>query len=301
MARDLLSRYIWIIDTIRRYRCISFEQLKERWTQSPFSIQGETIPRRTFYSYRQAIMEVFGIEIRYNPSTFEYYIEEQTDASRHGASVTDWLLNSVATNSVVSGSHLIASRIFLEDIPSAREHLNIVIDAIKCNLPVRFDYAPYTRVNPSRDVVVEPYFLKLFRQRWYMTGRNVSDNKIKTYALDRIVKASMLPDTFEVPADFDAAQYSSDSFGVIFSMGEPHDIRLRVGSKRAKYLRTLPLHHSQNEYVHDGFSIFTYRLRLTPDFVSEIVSMGSEVKVESPGQLRAMVVDQLKNTLKNYE
>lgn len=300
MARDLISRYIWIVDTIRRYRRISFEQLRERWRLSPFATESATIPRRTFYNYRRAIEEAFGIEIRYNPSTFEYYIEE-TDEPHRGASITDWLLNSAATSSVVSESRQISSRIFLEDIPSAREHLNVVIDAVRCNHPVQFDYAPYTRVNPSRDVVVEPYFLNLFRQRWYMTGRNTADGKIKTYALDRIVKASMLPETFEIPADFDASRYSSDSFGVIFSMGEPHDIRLRVASRRARYLRTLPLHHSQNEYAHDGFSIFTYRLRLTPDFVSEIVSMGGDVTVEAPGQLRAMVVDQLRNALANYE
>ncbi|MDE5646379.1 MAG: WYL domain-containing protein [Muribaculaceae bacterium] len=300
MARDLLSRYIWIVDTIRRYRRISFEQIRERWSMSQFSSHGETIPRRTFYNYRRAIEDVFGIEIRYNSSTFEYYIEE-SDEPRRGATITDWLLNSAATSSVVSESRQISSRIFLEDIPSAREHLNIVIDAVKHNHPVQFDYAPYTRVNPSRDVVVEPYFLNLLRQRWYMTGRNTADGKIKTYALDRIVKASMLPGTFEIPADFDATTYSSDSFGVIFSMGKPHDIRLRVDSRRARYLRTLPLHHSQDEYIHDGFSVFTYRLRLTPDLVSEIISMGGDVTVEAPDELRAMVKDQLRKALANYE
>lgn len=300
MARDLLSRYIWIVDTIRRYRRISFEQIRERWSMSQFSSHGETIPRRTFYNYRRAIEDVFGIEIRYNSSTFEYYIEEN-DEPRRGATITDWLLNSAATSSVVSESRQISSRIFLEDIPSAREHLNIVIDAVKHNHPVQFDYAPYTRVNPSRDVVVEPYFLNLLRQRWYMTGRNTADGKIKTYALDRIVKASMLPETFEIPADFDATTYSSDSFGVIFSMGKPHDIRLRVDSRRARYLRTLPLHHSQDEYIHDGFSVFTYRLRLTPDLVSEIISMGGDVTVEAPDELRAMVKDQLRKALANYE
>lgn len=300
MARDLLSRYIWIVDTIRRYRRISFDQIRERWSMSQFSSHGETIPRRTFYNYRRAIEDVFGIEIRYNSSTFEYYIEE-SDEPRRGATITDWLLNSAATSSVVSESRQISSRIFLEDIPSAREHLNIVIDAVKHNHPVQFDYAPYTRVNPSRDVVVEPYFLNLLRQRWYMTGRNTADGKIKTYALDRIVKASILPETFEIPADFDATTYSSDSFGVIFSMGKPHDIRLRVDSRRARYLRTLPLHHSQDEYIHDGFSVFTYRLRLTPDLVSEIISMGGDVTVEAPDELRAMVKDQLRKALANYE
>jgi len=296
MAKDLFRRYLWMIDTIRRHGRISRADFDDCWSRSVFS-NGKPMPRRTFFNYREAIEELFCVEIKCDPRTYEYYIDEN---GPHSEDMTEWLLNAAAVNDVLSNSRELADRIFVEDVPSARQHLAPAIDAMRENKVISFDYLPYYRTRPG-DVNLEPYFLKIFRQRWYITGRNVAENRIKTYALDRIVKASMLPDTFEVPADFDAAQYSSDSFGVIFSMGEPHDIRLRVGSKRAKYLRTLPLHHSQNEYVHDGFSIFTYRLRLTPDFVSEIVSMGSEVKVESPGQLRAMVVDQLKNTLKNYE
>ena len=52
--------------------------------------------------------------------------------------------------------------------------------------------------------------------------------------------------------------------------------------------------------VHDAYSIFTYRLRLTPDLVAEILSHGPRLTVLEPPQLRAMVKQELKATMDNY-
>ena len=50
MAKDTLSRYVWIVDTIRRYGRISRRELNECWARSRFA-NGETeIPRRTFFN-----------------------------------------------------------------------------------------------------------------------------------------------------------------------------------------------------------------------------------------------------------
>lgn len=162
MSRNLLARYIWIIDTIRRYGAITREKLNELWMQSPYS-DGAALPRRTFYNYRNAIEELFNINIECNSATYEYYIDS---GDSHQESVTDWLLNSAAMSNVLSNVSDISDSIFLEDVPSARLYLSQVISALRERHPVRFTYRPYTRVNPTRDVVVEPYFLKIFRQRW---------------------------------------------------------------------------------------------------------------------------------------
>lgn len=301
MVQEQLNKYMWVVDTLTRFKRMTRAELDHQWRRSSFSQKGEGLPRRTFYNFRQAIPEVFGLEIKYDASTREYYIDDEMAATGHGsASIADWLLNTAATNFVVSGSKEIASRIILEDIPSARNHLGAVMEAVKgCNL-LQFDYAPYTRVNPSRNVVIEPYFLNLFKQRWYVTGRNTTDNKIKTYALDRMVKASVSTRKFTFPQGFDIDEYTRNSFGVIFTQGPVHTVVLRADSRQSKYLRTLPLHHTQREELHDSYSLFYYTLRLTPDLVSEILSMGSAVSVVSPPELRAMIKTELEKSLKNY-
>lgn len=297
MARNLLGRYIWLIDTIRRYGTITREKLNELWILSPYS-DGEPLPRRTFYNYRMAIEELFNINIECNTSTYEYYIDSGDDRRE---SMTDWLLNSAAMSNVLASVSDVSDRIFLEDVPSARLFLSQVISALRGSHSIRFTYRPYTRINATPDVVIEPYFLKIFRQRWYVTGRNVKDNKIKTYALDRMEEVKIEDDTFDVDDTFDLESYVSDTFGIVYTQGEPKEVILRADSRQSKYLRTLPLHHSQREVVHDEYSLFYYKLRLTPDFVRELLSFGPSVKVVNPPELRAMVITSLRDTLAQYE
>lgn len=296
MAKDLLTRYIWIIDTIRRYGRISRRELNECWRRSALNEGEKEIPRRTFFNYRQAIEELFSINIECDPSTYEYYIDEPDQAH-----ITDWLLNSSATSSVLQGSRDVASKIMLEDVPSARDHLASVIQALRDNHPLTFDYHPYTRTQPTRDVVLEPYFLRIHRQLWYVTGRNTADNKVKTYSLDRIQNLRILPPTFTPPPDADPNDFFRDSFGVMVTQGEPKTVKLRVEARQAKYFRALPLHHSQEEMVSDKFSIFTLHLRITSDFVAEILSHGPQITVISPPELKTLVINELRAALGNYE
>lgn len=298
MSSNLLSRYIWIVDTIRRHGRISRSQLDELWCRSSMCDGGQPIPRRTFYNYRLAIEELFNINIECDPATYEYYI---ADADSHSESVSDWLLNSVAINDVLSSSRDMAGHIFLENVPSARNYLGLIIEAMRDKRRVRFTYNSYTRSRPTPGVVIEPYFLKIFKQRWYLTGRVAADNKVKTYALDRMTECVALPDTFEPDPAFDAETYFADSFGIVFSQGEPRRIALKADPLRAKYLRALPLHPSQTEVVHDTYSIFHYRMRVTPDLVEEILSHGPRLTVLEPPELRTMVASELRQALDAYQ
>lgn len=295
MAKDLLNRYIWIIDTIRRYGRISRKELNECWSRSPYGEGERQIPRRTFFNYRQAIEELFSVQIECDPSTYEYYIIEPDQRS-----ITDWLLNASATSSLLQNSRDLASKILLEDVPSAREHLVPVMEALRNSQQLKFDYHPYNRSHPSPGVVIEPYFLRIYKQLWYVTGRNVADGKVKTYSLDRIRDLTLLPDTFVAPADADPKIYFRDSYGIVVDHSEPKTVTLKVDSRQTKYFRALPLHPSQQEMLHDKYSIFTLRIRITQDFVSQLLSYGPAVTVLSPPELRAMMVSNLTESLANY-
>ncbi len=296
MANKTINRCVWLVDTIRRHGRITRRQLEEAWERSPY-YEGKPLSRRTFCNHRLAAEELFRINILCDTKSFEYYIGEDDE---NNDSVTDWLLNSVSLNDTLVGAREITDRIFVENVPSARDYLGIVIDALKGHHPVRFDYHPYTRSLPTAGVVIEPYFLKLFKQRWYVVGRNVAENKIKTYALDRIRGAVVLPEEFRDDPDFDIAGYFKDSYGIVVTHSEPKKIVLRVEPRQAKYFRALPLHASQTETVSDKFSLFTYRMRVTDDFVAELLSYGPRVTVLEPPELRAMILGALRSSLAAY-
>ncbi len=297
MLTDSLSKYIWLADTIRRYRRITRRELNRLWRASALS-DGQDIPRRTFYHYKQAVESLFDITIECDPVTFEYYIAEEDE---HQRTVMEWVLNSTATSHILSTARDVSDRVFLEDVPSAREHLSIVIEALRANNALRFDYHSYYRSRPSRGVVVEPYFVKIFKQIWYVVGRNVAEDRIKTYALDRMSNVQQSNDTFSIPADFDPKAYFHDAFGIVVDQGDVRTIKIKADNMQAKYLRALPLHHSQQEMVNDTYSIFTYRMRVTQDLVTELLSKGSKITVLEPKELKTMIRTELKRTLENYK
>ncbi len=298
MARNLIYRYIWIIDTIERYGALTLERLNELWVKSP---QGDRnpMPRRSFYNYRQAIADTFGISIEVNSSTFEYYIDRESSSTE--AKRQQWLLDSMSLSGMLSDAGNVRDRVVLENVPSAREHLPLVLDAMKQNKRISFSYKPYTRLTVTRNVVVEPYFVKIFRQLWYVVGYNVRDNMVKTYSLDRMSDLLLTSTTFKLPRGFDAETFFHDCYGIVTNRGEAKRIVLRVNSTQAKYFRSLPLHSSQQEEVHDAYSIFTYRMRNTYDLRERLLSHGSNVEVLSPPELRAQIVEELRASLKNYE
>lgn len=301
MGSSLLAKYTWLVDTMRRSGRMTRAEINRRWKDSTVG-KGTDMPRRTFYNYRQAVMDLFGVEILYDPSTAEYYIESDANASTRGSeTVTDWLLNSAAMSGMLSDARSISDRIFLEQVPSARQNLSPIIEAIKSERAIRFTYHPFSRSRPTKGIVLEPYLLKLFRQRWYVAGRNVGEGKLKTYALDRISEPELTNDQFTMSPDFDPKEYFRYSFGIVVDSSRPRTVTLRTNSQQAKYLRALPLHPSQQEMVHDDFSIFTYDLLLTPDFLRELMSLGPEVTVLAPPELRTLLVTRLWETLRLYE
>lgn len=298
MSKGLINKYIWIIDTIQRYGRITREELNRLWVKSSIG-DGMPMARRTFYNYRQGIAETFNVVVECDPSTFEYYID--SSGSEQEDKLRNWLLDAASMSGMLSDSRDVSDRIILEDVPSARGNLPVVIQAMKESCRINFSYKAYNRINIKRDIVIEPYFVRIFKQLWYVIGYNVKDEAIKTYSLDRMSDLTIRQDMFAVPEGFSAADYFKNCFGIMQSKGEPKEIVLKSTANQAKYLRALPLHHSQREEVHDSYSLFHYKLLITYDFVQEILSLGSQVQVIAPPELKAAVVNELKLALDSYD
>ena len=299
MANRQINRCVWLVDTIRRYGRITRAELSSLWERSPMNDTGRGFPRRTFYNYRDTVEEMFNLRIECDPTTFEYYIDEE-ELGTNG--ITDWMLNSLNLHETLSGAHQIADRIVLEDVPSAREHLSTVIEALKLNRMIKFDYHPYTRTIPTRDVVLCPYFIKLFKQRWYVVGLHMGENRIKTYALDRMIKIVALAESFTSDPSIDPKTYFEYSYGIVVEQhSEPRKVVLKVEARQAKYFAALPLHHSQMQTVADGYSLFTYHMRISSDFIEELLSHGHNIEVLEPKELRALIRTELEDTLNLYK
>lgn len=296
MAKDHLGRCIWIVETIKAHpKGITLKQLSALWEADQIC-DGKPLPRRSFISYKKQIFDLFSIDIKCHPRTFEYTIE-QTGIE---ASVSDWIMEATSTSSAIQGARDIADRIVLEKVPSAGDNLRAMLDAIKERRPATFMYHAYTRTE-AKEVKIEPYFVKIFKQRWYVVGRNIDDGKIKTYALDRMSAPRSIDGRVRMPRAMDPATYFDHAFGIVVDHTLPQTVKIKCGPMQAKYLRALPLHSSQTEEVADDHSIFTYRLLLTADLRTELLSYGSRIEVLEPPELRTALADELRAALAAYQ
>lgn len=285
MAKDLFNRYIWLVDTIYRADGITFEEINEKWLRNSMS-EGLDLPLKTFHNHRKAIEDMFDINIVCDKrGGYKYYIENADDMEKGG--VRTWLLNTFAVNNLINESHHLKRRIVFEQIPSGQNFLTPVIEAMRDGMSIEIKYKSFWRQD-EYTTEVEPYFVKVFKQRWYLIARNKIKDAIRIYALDRIRALSQTGNAFVMPKDFSPEEYFYNSFGIISQDNcLPEIVELKVYGMQKEYFRTLPLHHSQEEVENaDGYSIFRYYLSPTYDFIQEILSHGCEVEVLSPQHLR---------------
>lgn len=277
----LINRYVWFVSTIYNRGPISLADLQHRF-ESHFG-RGEELGERTFHRYKEAVMELFDIGIKYDRAQRGYVV-----ANRDGIdnmAMRKWLLQTFSVSSVLHESQDLKGRILLEDVPSGQQYLTPIVEAMREGVALSMTYQSFGRSEPST-FEVEPYCVKLFEQRWYMLGMS---DKLRIYALDRIKALEPTERKFKLPKKFDAAKFFEDYYGIIIG-DEEFDVcpvALKVDSWQSKYLRTLPLHHTQVEVErNEEYSIFEYRLCPTFDFRQKILSMGATTEVLAPKALR---------------
>ena len=298
MTKDLFDKYIWLVDTIYRAGKITFEEINERWLRSRLS-EGEDIPLRTFHNWRIAIEQVFDININCNrKGGYYYYIENADDMQKGG--VRNWLLNTFAVNNLINESHHLKRRILFEEIPSGRKYLTSVIEAMRDGLEIELYYQSYWYEEPST-YTLQPYCIKVFKQRWYVIGFCKERNNIRTFSLDRIQQLTTLDAKFVYPKDFDPEAYFADYFGIMIENKKLETIRIKVYGMHVQYIRALPLHRSQCEIeTTEDYSIFEYRMKPTLDFRQELLSRGADVEVLAPLTFREEMIQSVEKMSSLY-
>jgi len=291
MAKNRLRTLIWILDTIYRTGGVSRRELNRRWMESSLNEQDLEFPRRTLDEYLKAIRDMFDINIVCLTSNgYKYRIENVDDIRKNY--IKKWLLSTLTVNNLTIESKKLRKRILFENIPSGNDFLVAVVQAMKDSTCIELTYQSFHKDIPST-YVVEPYCVKVFKQRWYMLDKSPDEDILRIHALDRIIEARPTTQKFEFPSTFDAQAYFRDCFGIIRDTAEyeVETIRVKVtdtpdGHKR-RYFRLLPLHESQQEVEkYPDYSIFEYRLYPSYDFIQEILSHGSEVEILSPENVR---------------
>lgn len=284
MAKNLLGKYVWLVETIYNAGQITFEEINQKWLDDDMDVT--PIPLRTFHKWRIAAEEMFGLVIDCErKGGYHYYIGNAREVRDGG--LRSWLLSTISVSNLLLDSQQLKDRIILEDIPSGQHYLPKIIEAMKSNTVITITYQSYWR-EESNTFDVYPYCVKLFRQRWYLVALSPYYDKVMIYSLDRIFGLWKKNEKFMMPDDFDPTEFFQNYYGVIAgTKGEPETVKIKISAGQANYLRSLKLHATQDEIERtDEYSIFSYRLRAEYDFIMELLSKGEDVEVLEPVWLR---------------
>ena len=300
--QNLIGKYVWLIETIHRAGRISFKEINKRRLDNAKMSGGVDLPLRTFNNWRKALRDMFGLFIENEGcGDYRYYIENEELLTNNG--LRSWLYSTYCVGNALAGSQSIKSRILLEDVPSGQVYLHAIIDAMKENRVLNITYKSFWS-EKERTYNVQPLCIKLFRQRWYLVVRYDKPGYSPwVCALDRILLLEKTEETFTMPKDWDAEEHFDGFIGVLcYNDCNKETVKIKVSASQANYLRSLKLHDSQEEVErNEDYSIFTYYLRPTYDFMQELLWNGEEVEVLEPQWLRDETRGRIERMLDLYK
>jgi len=296
--RESISRYGLIIKKLQKSPA-TFDEIADYLSlESELQSYNFNMSKRTFQRDLDDIRSLFQIDIQYDFSRKVYFIYDEGQPE-----INERILEAFNTFNALNISDGLSKYIHFEKRrPQGTENLYGLLHATKNKYQICFTYQKYwDEIAEKRSV--EPYALKEFKNRWYIIVKDLKDNTIKSFALDRLTNLDITRRTFIVPNDFDVEEYYQYCFGIISPNGlEPEEIILWFDIIQGKYIKSLPLHHTQQILV-DNNNELQIKLKLcrTHDLLMELLSFGEDMKVLEPKSLADKIRTLHENAFKNYE
>jgi predicted DNA-binding transcriptional regulator YafY len=296
-VRETILRYHLIISKLRKHP-VTFNELAD-FLERESDLHGNTLTKakRTIQRDFDAIRSIYNIDIRFDFRRGVYVLDPDENQEKNLRMVEALdLFNAMKVTENISGIiHFEKRR------PQGTENMNGLLHAIQNHMQIEFTYSKYWE-NVSTQRIAEPYALKEFKNRWYLVALDHKDFRIKTFALDRLTDLEITKRKFQHPQKFDVNKYFKHCFGIITADDEqPQEIVLSFEPFQGKYIKSLPLHESQEVLIDNEHEIrIRLKIYLTHDFLMEILSHGENVKVIQPAGLIEQLKSNYTNALNQY-
>jgi predicted DNA-binding transcriptional regulator YafY len=265
--------------------------------------KGFKLGSRTFDRHLEALRNEFGIAVVYsqfkkgffinrneteNLDAFINFLELILSSNIHAESLKDWKKAK--------------DYISFESISNLKgiEHLNLLLDAVKNKKLISFSHQSFETDEPMNYQVV-PYLLKEYQNRWYIIGVVEGKKGLRTFGIDRIRNLKLLDTHFIPNPKINPQKNFEHVIGLYYSDLEPEEVILSFTPQQGNYIRTLPLHHSQ-EILRDDEEEFRIKLYVVPNFElrQKILMLGDSVEVIEPVWFREEVIEEIRKALKQY-
>ncbi len=184
------------------------------------------------------------------------------------------------------------TRVGLHDYSQLADFIEALRACIEESRAVHILYQSSKATEPAyRDVY--PYMFNWFKNALYLVAFDPSEDKFKSYKLDRIEDVEETQFRFVRDTKFDAERFLEGSFGVYQGDGN-HLVQVRFSATVARYVEEARWHASQRlTKPGDGTLLAEFRLSTTQEIKSWILSFGSHAVVLEPDSLRNEIISEL--------
>ena len=150
--------------------------------------------------------------------------------------------------------------------------------------------------------VVHPYHIMSYVRSWQLIAYCENRQDVIMFKVDRIQKATLLDEAYEMAASFDLDKYMGNAWGVMRSEDQlPDEVELHFAPDAGRWVAEEFWHKSQQvEKYADGSVIFRLTIAVTPEFVNWLLYYGSRVEVTKPDHLRSAVAAEHRRAAEVY-
>lgn len=285
MAKIYFKSYIWLLETLQSRGHLTLKELQSLWLRSSVNDEQKELAPRTFSNHIKSIEDIFGIEIACDRRDNTYYIRNEDEIG--GNDIRNWMLAALSLNSLLNESTGLKDRIIFENVPSSQKYLSTVIQAIRDGKVINVTYHSFRKQSPET-LVLEPYFLREYKRRWYLYAHKYNDERPHMFALDRVQNMEIDKTDFSFPKKFNAREYFAGIYGPrVYPDMKAETVVLKVSGMQVKYFKSLPLHYSQ-EIIKETpeYAVFKYFLTPDYDFRQDVLSFGTSIEVLEPEHVR---------------
>lgn len=186
------------------------------------------------------------------------------------------------------------------DFLKGLEFITPLYNAIMYRKVLSVSYRSF-KSDTTQSISFHPYYLKQFKNRWFVFGLNYNLQVIANLALDRIVGLEESKKEY-ISNTIDFSEYFEDVIGVtVIKDAKPEKILLKVSTDLYPYIQTKPLHGSQKtKEKADTFVLIELELIPNYELESLILSLGEGIEVLLPEVLREHFRNRIQMTLNNY-
>ena len=180
-----------------------------------------------------------------------------------------------------------------------------IYEAVRKQQTLNIEYQSF-KARHSEMLVVYPYLLKEYRNRWFLIGEKASNRvpQVNIFALDRVLSVTVdKKHPFKKCVDFDPEHFFDDTIGVTKTIRDrARRVVIKIDRQQAPYVESKPFHKSQKveQRFRDGSIQLSLKVVINNELERLILGYGGHAEVIAPPEFRARVAESVRIAHSHY-